>query len=76
MRNLGGALIAALIGAATPTHAQGWQRLPNGNLGYQTDYTYGKYRLRGFPRFVRTRGGAYTFIPSMTAIRYLSRLTG
>ena len=36
----------------------------------------GKYRLRGFPRFVRTRGGAYTFIPSMTAIRYLSRLTG
>ena len=34
------------------------------------------YRLRGFPRFVRTRGGAYTFLPSMAAIRYLSELKG
>lgn len=33
-----------------------------------------KYRLRGFPRFVTTRGGAYTFIPSMAAIEYLSKL--
>ncbi|MFO1115133.1 MAG: hypothetical protein U1E28_05580 [Beijerinckiaceae bacterium] len=31
-------------------------------------------RLREFPRFVRTRGGAYTFLPSMTAIEYLSKL--
>ena len=31
-------------------------------------------RLRGFPRFVITRGGAYTFIPSMDAIRYLAQL--
>ena len=31
-------------------------------------------RLRGFPRFVITRGGAYTFIPSMDAIRYLAKL--
>jgi deferrochelatase/peroxidase EfeB len=28
-------------------------------------------RLRGFPRFVQTRGGAYTFLPSISAIRYL-----
>lgn len=34
------------------------------------------YRLRGFPRFVHTRGGAYTFIPSMAAIVYLSQLKG
>lgn len=32
------------------------------------------YRLRGFPRFVQTRGGAYTFLPSLPAIEYLSQL--
>jgi deferrochelatase/peroxidase EfeB len=36
----------------------------------------GTIRIRGFPRFVTTRGGAYTFLPSLTSIRYLSRLTG
>ena len=30
--------------------------------------------LRGLPRFVRTRGGAYCFVPSVTAIKYLSAL--
>ena len=35
----------------------------------------GAIRLREFPRFVTTRGGAYTFLPSLTAIRYLSRMT-
>jgi deferrochelatase/peroxidase EfeB len=34
----------------------------------------GSIRLRGFPRFVNTRGGAYTFLPSLTAIAYLSKL--
>jgi deferrochelatase/peroxidase EfeB len=33
-------------------------------------------RLRGFPRFVTTRGGAYTFIPSMDGIRHLAALRG
>jgi DyP dimeric alpha+beta barrel domain len=33
-------------------------------------------RLRGLPRFVRTRGGAYTFLPSLSAIKYLASLTG
>lgn len=33
-------------------------------------------RLTGLPRLVTTRGGAYTFLPSLSAIRYLSRLTG
>ncbi|MEO1462762.1 MAG: hypothetical protein AAFU82_10810 [Pseudomonadota bacterium] len=33
-------------------------------------------RLRGIPRFITSRGGAYTFLPSMAAIRYLSKLTG
>lgn len=34
------------------------------------------YRLRGFPRFVRTRGGAYTFLPSIKAIEHLAMLKG
>jgi deferrochelatase/peroxidase EfeB len=32
-------------------------------------------RLRGLPEFVSTRGGAYTFLPSLSAIRYLGSLT-
>ena len=32
-------------------------------------------RLRGLPRFVQTRGGAYTFLPSLPAIGYLGSLT-
>jgi deferrochelatase/peroxidase EfeB len=32
-------------------------------------------RLLGLPRFVWTRGGAYTFLPSLSAIRYLGSLT-
>lgn len=32
----------------------------------------GTRTLRGFPRFVTTRGCAYTFIPSMPALRYLA----
>ena len=32
-------------------------------------------RLRSLPRFVTTRGGAYTFLPSIAAIRYLGALT-
>ena len=35
----------------------------------------GSIRLRGFPRFVIARGGAYTFLPSLPAIEYLSKLT-
>ncbi|MDB5606634.1 MAG: Deferrochelatase/peroxidase EfeB [Bradyrhizobium sp.] len=31
-------------------------------------------KLRGLPRFVRTRGGAYTFLPSLSAIRFLGAL--
>jgi deferrochelatase/peroxidase EfeB len=30
------------------------------------------YQLCGFGRFVETRGSAYTFIPSITALRYLA----
>ncbi len=32
------------------------------------------FRLRTLPRFVRARGGAYTFLPSITAIRHLGSL--
>ncbi|HVF94314.1 MAG TPA: hypothetical protein VM900_08365 [Sphingomonas sp.] len=31
-------------------------------------------RLHDIPRFVQTRGGAYTFLPSIPAIRYLAAL--
>jgi len=31
--------------------------------------------LRGLPRFIRTRGAAYCFVPSVTALRYLSALS-
>jgi hypothetical protein len=31
----------------------------------------GTIRLRGLPQFVWTRGGAYTFLPSLSAIRFL-----
>ncbi|GAB5438439.1 Dyp-type peroxidase [Falsiruegeria mediterranea] len=34
----------------------------------------GSIRLRGFPRFIKARGGAYTFLPSLSAIAYLSKL--
>ncbi|MGB6399056.1 MAG: hypothetical protein WBF73_25750 [Bradyrhizobium sp.] len=33
-------------------------------------------RLRGLPRFVTTKGGAYTFLPSISAIKYLGSLSG
>ena len=32
----------------------------------------GVIRLRGLPRFVTTRGGAYLFLPSLPALRYLA----
>ncbi|MEL6523944.1 MAG: hypothetical protein AAFQ66_23405 [Pseudomonadota bacterium] len=35
----------------------------------------GSIRLRGLPRLIWARGGAYTFLPSHTAIKYLARLT-
>jgi deferrochelatase/peroxidase EfeB len=31
-------------------------------------------RLRGVPRFVRTRGGAYTFLPSISALRWIGSI--
>jgi deferrochelatase/peroxidase EfeB len=31
-------------------------------------------QLRGFPRFVHTRGGEYLFLPSLSALRYLGAL--
>jgi deferrochelatase/peroxidase EfeB len=34
----------------------------------------GPVRLRGFPRFVRTRGGAYTFLPSISALRWIGSI--
>lgn len=36
----------------------------------------GHIRLTGLPRLVITRGGAYTFLPSLPAIRYLAGLGG
>ena len=33
-----------------------------------------KHRIHGLPRFVTTRGGAYTFLPTVTGISYLAGL--
>jgi len=53
-----------LLGANTPETSWFDLSLRNG----------GTVRLRGLPRFVTTRGGAYTFLPSIPAIDYLSKL--
>ncbi len=55
-----------LLGANTPETSWFDMTLPDGD----------QIRLRGLPRLVRTRGGAYTFLPSIPAIKYLSELTG
>jgi deferrochelatase/peroxidase EfeB len=34
----------------------------------------GSVRLRGLPRFVRTRGGAYTFMPGIGGLRWIGSL--
>ncbi len=36
----------------------------------------GMVKFRGFPHFVHTKGGAYLFQPSMSAIRHLATLSG
>lgn len=54
-----------LLGANTPETSWFDMALPDGDT----------IRLHGFPRLIQTRGGAYTFLPSLTAIRYLSGLT-
>lgn len=43
---------------------------------FEMPTTQGPIRLRGFPRFVRTRGGAYTLLPSLSALRWLGTLGG
>jgi deferrochelatase/peroxidase EfeB len=55
-----------LIGANAPETSWFDLQLPFGD----------SIRLHGFPRFVTTRGGAYAFLPSIAAIRWLSRLPG
>jgi hypothetical protein len=32
-----------------------------------------RQRISGLPQFVRVRGGAYFFLPSLRALRYLAR---
>ncbi len=34
----------------------------------------GAVRLRGLPRFIRTRGGAYTFMPSVGGLRWIGSI--
>ena len=36
----------------------------------------GTLTLRGFPRFIRTRGGAYTFLPGMPALQWIGTYRG
>ena len=37
---------------------------------------HGPLTLRGIPRLVRTRGGAYTFLPGMSALRWIGSFQG
>lgn len=53
-----------LLGANTPQTSWFDMSLPSG----------GTIRLRGFPRLITSRGGAYTFLPSIAAIKHLSEL--
>ncbi|MGY8668841.1 hypothetical protein Q3C01_41655 [Bradyrhizobium sp. UFLA05-109] len=39
--------------------------------GRRPVHSGGTIRSRGLPQFVWTRGGAYTFLPSLSAIRFL-----
>jgi deferrochelatase/peroxidase EfeB len=55
-----------LIGANSPETSWFDLRLTDGR----------SYRVRGFKRFVTTRGGAYAFLPSLAAIAYLGSLQG
>jgi deferrochelatase/peroxidase EfeB len=61
-----------LLGANTPETS--WFDLNLWKADSQT--VLEKHRIYGLPRFVTTRGGAYTFLPSLTGIRYLSGLKG
>jgi hypothetical protein len=54
-----------LLGANEPETSWFDLPLPSGKV----------IRLRGLPRFVTTKGGAYTFLPSLSAIGYLGSLT-
>ncbi|WP_341367675.1 hypothetical protein [Yoonia sp. BS5-3] len=54
-----------LLGANTPETSVFDMTLPDGD----------SIRLREIPRLINARGGAYTFLPSMTAIKYLAALT-
>jgi deferrochelatase/peroxidase EfeB len=55
-----------LLGANDPVTSWFDLPLPGGD----------KIRLRKLPRFVTTKGGAYTFLPSISAIGYLGSLSG
>ena len=61
-----------LLGANTPETSwfdlNLWPDDPQGKME--------KHRIHGLPRFVTTRGGAYTFLPTVTGIRYLAGLKG
>jgi len=54
-----------LLGANTAETSWFDMRLPDGDT----------IRIRGIPRLITSRGGAYTFLPSIAAIKYLSELT-
>ncbi|MDQ2881065.1 MAG: peroxidase [Actinomycetota bacterium] len=46
----------------------------NGAGTFSIPRAAGSVTLQGLPRFVTTRGGAYCFLPSISAIRYLATL--
>ena len=51
-----------LLGANDPDHS-----------AFEIPVRSGSIRITGFPRFVIPRGGAYTFLPSLSALRHIGR---
>lgn len=49
--------------------------VPAGTGRFEIPHPGGAVVLSGFSRFVTTRGGAYCFLPSISAIRYLAALS-
>ncbi|MBI1173323.1 hypothetical protein GC209_18200 [bacterium] len=62
-----------LLGANSVETSRFVLSLPTTNKRGEPDVQ--SFPLHGLPRFIQSRGGAYTFLPSLTAIRYLANLT-
>ena len=49
-----------------------WLQANDGTTNMVIPWRPIRYRVKGIPRFVTTRGGAYFFMPSLTALAWLA----